>query len=639
MNINEANERLAYFENLFDKRDLSSKSDVSELLSLYKKFSKIEEVYISKHRGTLVNKKIAILASYSIQHFQYVFKLFLFNKAIQPELYEGSFNNTEYEILNPSSGLYRFEPDIIFILTDHRDIKNYPPIFTSKDDIDIWVGKRISEWNQLWDKLKTSRVSTIFQALYTIPAETPLGNLESNYIFSQTSCLKLLNYNLIVNKPQHINLIDMDHHSAIYGKDRWFDDKDYFISKQGFSFNAIPHLASVFSSLVASSTGRVNKCLVLDLDNTLWGGVIGDDGVDGINIDPNNPIGEAYLSFQKYIKKLKERGVMLAVCSKNNEDMAKIPFLKHEQMILKLNDICCFVANWDDKVNNIRSIAKQLNIGLDSLVFFDDNPAERELVKRYLPEVTVVPVDEEPAHYVKTLDRGAYFDWIQLTKEDIERTETYVANYQREEIRREHTDYDSFLKSLEMEIMIDELSEQGLSRVVQLINKTNQFNLRTKRYSENDIQKMMNDSSNFILLFGELKDKFSNFGIITCIILRKVNDMAFIDTWVLSCRAFNKGVEYAMFNKVVDKVKTWNKISHIVGEFIPTEKNKVITEFLPTLEFKRLNDIPLSLNNIGGGGIFYSIEMENIEYKKHFISNMIKNDDDWGYHYAGQRKA
>lgn len=639
MNMNDVNERMAYFEREFDKRDFFSNRDISDLLTLYKKFSKIEDLYISKHRNKLVYKKIAILASYSTQHFQYVFKLFLLNKAIQPEFYEGIFNNTEYEILNPDSGLYKFDPDILFILTDYRDIKEYPPLFSSKKSVDVWSENKISDWIRLWDRLKGSKISTLFQTLYAIPAEMPIGNLESNYIFTQTSCIKLFNYQLIANKPMHINLIDMDYHSALYGKDKWFDDKNYFLSKQGFSFDAIPHLANLFSSLVASASGKVNKCLILDLDNTLWGGVIGDDGIEGINLDPNNAVGEAYLSFQKYIKKLRERGVMLAVCSKNNEDMAKIPFLKHEQMILKLDDICCFVANWDDKVSNIRSIAKQLNIGIDSLVFFDDNPAERELVKRYLPEVTVVPVDDEPAYYTKILDRGAYFDWIQLTKEDIERTETYVTNYQREEIRKEHTDYNSFLKSLEMEIRINEPSEQSLARFVQLINKTNQFNLRTKRYSKGDIQKIMNDASQFILLLGELKDKFSNFGIITCLILRKLKNMAFIDTWVLSCRAFNKGVEHAMFNKITEKVKTWNEISCIVGEFIPTEKNKVVNEFLPSLGFKPLKDIPSELSKLSGGGIFYSIKMGDIVYKKHVIEDMKKNNNTRENHYAGQCQA
>lgn len=613
-------ERLSYFENLLMKDDFLKNKEVKEILSEQRMFSKIEDDYVRKYKDKLITKKIGILSPYSIEHFKNVLKIYLLNKSIYPEFYIGTFNNTEYEIFNNNSGLYKFNPNILIIFTDYREILEYPELFASENSINEWVDERINTWRTAWHKLKDANITNVFQSLYVVPSERSLGNLESNCIFSMSYCLRLLNQMLIKEKPPQITLFDMDYYASVFGKGRWYDDKNYFISKQGFSFDAIPYVASNITKLIEATIGKTKKCLVLDLDNTLWGGVIGDDGLNGINLDPNNPIGEAYINFQKYLKKLKDRGVMLAVCSKNEETIAKLPFQNHANMILKLSDICCFIANWNDKVGNIKNIAKNLNIGLDSIVFFDDNPMERALVERFLPEVAVVLVEDDSVNYLRNLDSGGYFDWLQITKEDIERTKTYSANSKREEKLKECVDYDSFLMSLEMIARIGVPKEEELSRFVQLINKTNQFNIRTKRYSELDVEKMYKDKSKYLLLCAELKDKFSNYGIIACAIIRRIEQYAFIDTWVMSCRVFNKGLEFAFYNKMVEYIKNWYGIRGIFGEFIETNKNGFMVNFYPSLGFEIIEEIEKPLKELITEGKVYYTSVEGIKEKLNYIN-------------------
>jgi FkbH-like protein len=352
--------------------------------------------------------------------------------------------------------------------------------------------------------------------------------------------------------------------------------------------DALPRVCLEFIRLIAASAGRVYKSLVFDLDNTIWDGIVGDDGFDGINLDPNDAVGEAYRHFQKYLLELRKRGVILAVCSKNDEDTAKEPFLKNQDMILRLDDIACFTANWDDKATNIKRIASLLNIGTDSMVFADDNPAEREIVRRYLPEVLVIDLPEDPSYYARAVDESSAFSWVEVTGEDLERTGTYVKNAERQELMESFADYDEYLRALEMKGKTGEPDGMQMKRFAQLINKSNQFNLRTQRYSEEELESMKKDSD-VRLIYAALSDKFSDYGIISCVILKKKGDRCFIDTWLMSCRVLKRGVEYLVFDAVYETAKEWG-CGRIVGEYLPTKKNGMVKDFYPGLGIERKSD-------------------------------------------------
>jgi FkbH-like protein len=446
-----------------------------------------------------------------------------------------------------------------------------------------------------------------------------MGALDGNYIFSSQNYFRLINLELIKNRPTNVVFIDFDYHASNFGKLKWFDDLQYFQSKQTISFDALGEICYAASRLISSYFGKIKKCLVLDLDNTLWGGVIGDDGLEGINIDSHNPEGEAYLAFQSYIKSLKARGVILAVCSKNEENIAKIPFKKHPEMVLKLEDFSCFIANWNDKSSNIRNIAIELNIGIDSIVFFDDNPAERAIVTKFLPEVEVIDTTEDPAMYISALDQARCFDWIQLTNEDVNRSDTYAKNKHRIKLQESFIDYDEYLKSLNMKAVVGPVSSINQTRFTQLINKTNQFNLRTKRYSESATNEMLSNLDRFNLLQITFEDKFGSYGLISSIILERFIDKVFINTWVMSCRVFKRGIEHLALSSIIDAVTNWG-CDEIVGEYIKTPKNGTVKNLYNDLGFNYKKQYSLD-NQILAGDIYcQSIKSDKLQTQNHIYS-------------------
>jgi FkbH-like protein len=601
---------LIEFFNQFFNNNLSSMLSGNELFKLIRRFKKIEPDYNQQHKTDLQTKKIAILGSFSTQFLTDTMKLYLYNMGISPIFYEAEYDSIASDILDQDSNLYQFQPDILIILTHHKDIKTFPSMFCDDKEIDHWDQSYLSYYDNLW-KTASQLSCQILQSNFVIPVHRSIGNQELMYPFSVSASLMRLNHKLLMHKPSNVTFIDMDYLASCFGKWEWFDDVNYFMSKQGFSFEALGLVSHYIARLISTIFGKIKKCLVLDLDNTLWGGVIGDDGLDGIILDPNNAVGEAYLFFQNYVKQLKDRGVILAVCSKNETDIAQSVFKKHPEMKLKLDDIACFIANWNDKASNLKLIAKQLNIGLDSLVFFDDNPAEREIVKRFLPDVEVIDVPDDPALYVKALLNSKAFEWHQLSKEDLFRTDYYIANKQR--IVLEQTlDYDSYLNSLEMKGTIDIVSKMELPRVAQLIAKSNQFNLRTKRYSEARLMDMMTHNK-YLLIYVRLSDKFGDYGVISCIILKKMNDQAFIDTWIMSCRVLKRSIENAVLNYICLNALKWG-CTCVIGEYLPTPKNALVKNHYQNLGFNKIS-------NDTEQGDRYILELsENMQMKKHFIS-------------------
>ena len=614
--MTDLNDKITYFEDLFCSSELLS-MPASDLLLAARKFSKIEELFKEKKSQKYINKKIAVLSSYTTHHFISIMKLFLYKEGISPLFYEGEYDGIAMGLLDPNSKIFTFKPEILIILTDQKDIKDFPQLFADHKIIDAWVNENLEYYLNLWNHASAIKGCQIFQTTFVCPIYRPLGNMEANYLFSPTNCIKLLNLELTQKKTPNVTLIDMDYFASYLGKRKWFDDKNYYLSKQGFSFEAFNLISSAFSKIISNSSGIVKKCLVLDLDNTLWGGVIGDDGLEGINLNSSHPVGEAYISFQKYLIKLKDRGVILAVCSKNDENIAKAPFENHPEMVLSLNDIAFFMANWENKATNIHTISNSLNIGIDSLVFFDDNPFERDIVRNYLPQVQVIDVPEDPALYIHALDSAMCFEWNQLTDEDLLRSDTYVIDREREKLALNVVDYDSYLQALEMKATIEHPKSFEISRFSQLINKSNQFNLRTHRYSDSAISELMVDTANYSLIGISLEDKFSKYGIISCIILVKDKDSAFIDTWVMSCRVLKRGVEQVAINAICDYAREWN-CRWIVGEYIPTKKNHMVSNLLPDLEF--VNSVKNESDSNDNGSRVYKLELASANRKDHHIA-------------------
>lgn len=564
--------------------------------------------------------RISVLSSLSAQHFSAVLKLFLYSDGLLPELYVAGFDAIATDGLDSTAPVWGSAPDALLMLTAIEDIKSWPKILSTTGEIRSWAKSCAGRYFDIW-KHATNRhpECRIYQSLFVPPLQRSLGNLERRYPFSKTNCLAALNALLLEYAPPNVTLIDFDALSAQVGRRQWVDEAAYFTSKQPFSLREMPFAAALVSRVMVAAQGLVRKCLVLDLDNTLWGGVIGDDGVDGIRLDPNDPVGEAFLAFQRYVLTLKERGVLLAICSKNDPLLARGAFERHPDMVLQLDDIAAFFANWDDKATNLRRIAKQLNIGLDSLVFFDDNPAERALVSQFAPEVLVVNVPEDPALFIRALDMSLAFEWPQLTDEDVSRSDSYVNDNKRQQLESSADDYEDYLRSLEMRASIEPTSAVAMARVCQLINKTNQFNLRTKRYSEDALAQMVN-SADHGLMHVRLVDRFSNYGIIASVVLRYAGDVAFIENWVMSCRVFKRGIEDSTYNAIIAVAQS-RGVRWLAAEYIQTAKNGYVADLLWRLGFVGWEGQPgISLpQDWGHNGHVYIQSLSNISPKQHYI--------------------
>jgi FkbH-like protein len=369
------------------------------------------------------------------------------------------------------------------------------------------------------------------------------------------------------------------------------------------------------ASIIGALYGRTAKCLVVDLDNTLWGGVVGDDGVGGLKIGEGDAEGEAFKAFQEYLLLLKKRGLLLAVCSKNDEANALEPFMKLPDMVLKREDFVCFKANWDPKPDNIEQIARELNIGLDALVFVDDNPAERELVRQRLPQVKVVELSGDPADFPRLLDQCGWLELVKLTDEDIKKTDQYLENIQRDALKVQHADYDSYLASLEQKAVVREFEPKHLDRITQLINKTNQFNLTTKRLTRSEVEALVGREDT-ITTYVRLVDRFGDNGLISVLIGHREGIVLHIDVWLMSCRVLKRGVERLLTNHLFERARDL-KVESVRGAYIPTAKNKMVENLYPELGFAPAG--------IGVGGTSYW-ELRVQDYKPEPVRIAVSTD-------------
>ncbi|WP_346784760.1 HAD-IIIC family phosphatase [Aurantiacibacter flavus] len=394
------------------------------------------------------------------------------------------------------------------------------------------------------------------------------------------------------------------------GLETWLDPVRYHAAKIPFSVDVCPLAADSIASVLAAMKGKTARGLILDLDNTLWGGVIGDDGLAGIRLGQNSPEGEAFVAFQNFILSLRDRGVVLAVCSKNTDEIAREPFRNHNEMLIKEDHVAVFQANWNDKATNITSIAETLSLGLESFAFIDDNAAERERVRQELPLVSTIEVGDDPSFYIERIAQSGLFDHLPLNQEDIARAESYGGRAAAAEIRAKIGNYDDYLTSLDMRMEIEPFDDAGRSRITQLINKSNQFNLTTRRYGEEDVRKIEQDPD----MMGwqvRLADKFAQHGMIGVVIVRKQETEWTIDTWLQSCRVLERGVEQCVMNMLFETAaKAGVKTIH--SHYIPTDRNGMVADFYTRLGF------PASKQQ-DDGSTSYSCEVADYEPHKNFI--------------------
>lgn len=539
----------------------------------------------SKH--TVVNfptKKIALMGDSATQMLATAIQGMGIERGYNINLWEAEYNQVERQILDRSSEYYQFQADYTIVFqSTHKLLEKYNL---------MPVDKQYTLADERLDFIRTL-CSTASERIiyYNYPEieDTVFGSYANKVHSSFTYQLRKLNYELMNLCREFPNLFicDIAGLQNKFGRNFMFDSTIYINTEIILSLDALPYVASRTLDIVCAVEGRFKKCLILDLDNTVWGGVVGDDGWENIQIGHGLGIGKAFTEFQEWIKKLKNRGIIIAVCSKNDEDKAKEPFEKNPEMVLKLNDIAVFVANWENKADNIRSIQSILNIGFDSMVFLDDNPFERNMVRENLPEVTVPELPEDPGEYLEYLYSLNLFETASYSETDKDRTSQYQIEAKRVNLQKSFTNEDDFLKSLDMVSEVRGFDSFNTPRVAQLSQRSNQFNLRTIRYTETEIAEIARDN-HYVTFSFTLADKFGDNGLICVTILEKLDaETLFINTWFMSCRVLKRGMENFTLNTIVEYAKK-NNYKHIIGEYLPTPKNKMVEEHYPRLGFRAL---------------------------------------------------
>ena len=517
-----------------------------------------------------------------------ILELFLLDYGIKPNFYESEYNQFWQDAMFDNKELDEFKPDIIYIHTSYRNITNFPEITSDEESINELLNMEFSKFSSMWETLKRKYMCPIIQNNFEYPYYRILGNKDSIDIHGKTNFVIRLNalFSEYARNNESFYINDINYQSAQFGLDKWSDQFYWHMYKYALSMEAIPTLAFNVANIIKAIYGKNKKGLVLDLDNTLWGGIVGDDGVENIQIGQETSEGQVFQEFQNYLKELKNMGIILNINSKNDEKNA-IAGLNHDDCILKPDDFIIIKANWNPKSQNIKEIATELNLGLDSLVFVDDNPAEREIIKQYAPDVET-PDIKTPDKYIQILDHSGYFEVINISKDDIKKNEMYKKNIERNKMISSFDNYDDYLKSLNMTSKIEEFIPLYYSRISQLSNKSNQFNLTTKRYSQSDIENIAADK-NYITLYGKLVDTFGDNGVVSVVIGDKRNDELHIDLWIMSCRVLKRDMEYAMFDSLVKKAKK-EKIKKIIGYYYPTMKNGMVKDFYKNIGFNLLNE-------------------------------------------------
>ena len=540
-----------------------------------------------KNLKTKSKIRIAILGGSTTDLIKNTISEYLSINNIEGIFFQSEYNQFYFEGINPSKKLISFRPQVIYIHSTTANIDEFPSVGANSHQVEKLINKTFSKYKSIWNSLTKKFRCIIIQNNFEYIPFSSLGNLESSKVYGKINFLTKLNLKFFEQSNVMKNLVinDINLLSAKLGIDKWYDDSFYFNYKYVLSHEAIPLLSHSILKIIMSIVGKSKKCLIVDFDNTIWGGIVGEVGSNSIEIGNNSPLGEIFLRFQKYIRDLTSKGVILAGCTKNDYKNA-ISGLRNKFNILKEEDFSVIKANWNNKVENIIAISKQLNIGLDSIVFIDDSKFERELVRNQLPMVEVPNIGEDPEKYIFHIDRAKYFENVNLSKEDFARSSYYKTNAKRENEKAKFRSYESYLSSLKMKTELKKFKKEDINRITQLINKTNQFNLTVKRFTREEVISI-SKNSNFLTIAGNLKDKFGDNGLVTVLIGKIEKQRIDIILWLMSCRVFNRNLEFALFDYFVNLCR--NKgIASINGYYNKEKKNFIVKDFYKTLGFKKI---------------------------------------------------
>ncbi|WP_416896167.1 MAG: HAD-IIIC family phosphatase [Minwuia sp.] len=534
--------------------------------------------------------RLAVLSNATTDTFEDYFRTAAARHGVLLDLVPGGFDQVEQQVLDPASPVFADTPDAVLLALDYRWFSLDRPAYgaDARSVIEAARGRLV----QVVDGIRERCNATVILQSLATPPVSSFGSFDRVAEGTARSMIATVNEEIarIAGQPGCC-LLDVEHVAAQVGAARWFDPVQWAGHKIPVSADCVPLYADHLGRLLAALRGKSRKCLVLDLDFTCWGGAVGDEGVEGIVLGPGSALGEAYLEVQKTAGDLRRRGIVLAVVSKNNDDVARSAFRNHPEMHLKESDIAVFQANWQDKASNIEQIAATLNLGLDAFVMLDDNPAERAQIRAALPMVGIPDLPSDPSYFPWFLQAAGYFEAISFSREDVVRAESYTAEAMRLDVRSKSRDIGEYLKSLQMQLELTQFNDLDMKRTVQLINKTNQFNLTTRRYTEAETVAMQNDPD-VVTLQARVSDKFGEMGLIGIIIARPDgSDGATldIDTWLMSCRALGRKVEEAMLEALAD-IARQKGFTRLAGTYVPTAKNGMVAEHYPKLGFAPIDE-------------------------------------------------
>ena len=577
--------------------------DASQLTRLAKTIAKLRTD--NRPLDPLVPFRLAVLSNGTIDFIVPALVATAARHGIALEVIQPSYDQVAQEALTPDSRVNSARPDAVLFALDYRAL----PLKVSPGDSEAaaaTVQGALGYLQALRNGIKMNANSICIFQTFAPPAETLFGSLDHALPGTLQYALQAINQELAASCLASGDvLLDVAALAGTVGLANWHDTQLWNMGKLPFASDFVPLYADHVARVVAAIRGKSRRVLILDLDNTVWGGVIGDDGLEGIRVAQGDAVGEAHLAVQRMALDLRQRGIVLAVSSKNTDEVARTPFQEHPEMLLKLDHIAVFQANWNDKATNIQSIAEELSLGLDAMVFLDDNPAERGLVRKLLPQVAVPELPEEPAFYVRTLAAAGYFESIAFAAEDLKRAGFYQDNARRANLQKQVGGVDAYLASLDMTITFQPFDATGRARIVQLINKSNQYNLTTRRYTDPDVAAAESDPQAFTLQV-RLADTFGDNGMISVIICRARGDATWeIDTWLMSCRVLGRKVEHMVLREILERARAAG-IRTLRGNYIPTERNKLVVDHYAKLGFTKTAEDP-------SGGTTWELAVDGAE--------------------------
>lgn len=548
----------------------------------------IDEAKRAAFDPTLPEIRIALLSDAATQQCVPLLKVLLRRSGYNAVVYEGPFAGIELEVYDADSPLYRFRPDCISLMNASQTLRTQ--YFARPRTAAEFLQENLERMERIWRAIEARSTALILQSTFALPLERLFGNFDHKVADSLYSVAATLNAQIAERARYHPGVVinDVEAVASCVGRRTWFDERMWFLAKTFCALDCLPLVAQNMIQIVLASRGRMIKCVILDLDNTLWGGVIGDDGVNGIKLSSQGD-GEPFHLLQSFLRELSRRGILLAVCSKNEITNAMEPFLNHPEMVLKPDHIAAFVASWDDKAQNILQIQKALNVGLDSMVFLDDNPFERNLVRELLPDVIVPELPEDPADYLGAITSLNLFETTSFSDEDLKRTEMYRAQEERHKEQSSYANVEEFLNSLDMRITVESWDDYHLPRIAQLFQRSNQFNLTTRRLSQAQCTAIMEETDSWQPVYAKLTDRLGDHGLISVVACEVHGTDLAIRDWLMSCRVLARTVEQFLMAYVFDCARRLG-LRRVTGEYVPTPKNALVRDFFAQFGFQKLSE-------------------------------------------------